>query len=68
VKGFSIYFCFGKYAGFKKEISGGIFRVVLGWFSFAVMLLDIEIIFKNTIKNYRVLQDQARKDARAKVK
>jgi len=46
MKGFSIYFCFGPYAGFKLIRDGFVFRIILGWFAIGLMNRDIELFHK----------------------
>lgn len=65
MNGISIYVCIGSYAGFKKEISGSTFRIVLGWISFAIILKDLEKLIEKTLKNYLELK---RENLRAKIK
>lgn len=46
MNGFSIYFCFGPYAGFKLMRDGFVFRIILGWLAIGLMARDIELFHK----------------------
>lgn len=47
MNGFSIYFCFGRYAGFYITQEDFVLRIVLGWFAIGIMARDIEILHKD---------------------
>jgi hypothetical protein len=53
VKGNSIYFCFGKNAGFRIEWTAYIKRIVLWRFAIAYMPLDIEILHSHLFDNQK---------------
>jgi len=49
MKGLTFYICFGRYGGFGYNKDGNSFRITLGWVSFCVMLLDIEVMLHKLV-------------------
>lgn len=49
MSGFSLYFCYGPYAGFMVENGNTVKRIVLGKIAFGFIKLDIEVVMDNYI-------------------
>lgn len=60
--GFTIYLCFGRYAGFKVTRDGFVLRVILGWMSIGFMMRDIELWLEDV---HRILGERKRAKARS---
>lgn len=41
--GLTIYFCFGRYAGFQIIKDGPVLRFIFGWASVGIMARDLEL-------------------------
>lgn len=56
--GFTLYFCFGPYAGFHVMRDGKVLRFILGWLSIGLCAFDLELYMEDASRITGALIDR----------